>query len=229
MKMWMVAATAASVMCVSGARVQASNPGSAPTEKELAPAVTAFLAEHGDLCLAWYSWPRELTAEQQRSGLNEAVQLPVLERLGLVASTEIPGGAAPAAGAANQESQPGAGSPGPGRRYSLTAKGRRYFLQKKRTTLGLHGETVAHDADFCVAQLSLDKVIKWTPPEPLHGHLETLVKYTYRIKSADWISDDEVRKVFPMVDRIVRGAGKLEMSAPVQQQDGKWVPVLPGQ
>jgi hypothetical protein len=211
MKMWMVAATAASVMCVSGARVLASNPGSAPSEKDLAPAVKAFLADHGDLCLAWYTWPRELTAEQQHSGLNEAVQLPVLERLGLVESTESPG------------------APGAGRRYSLTAKGRHYYLQKKRTTLGLHGETVAHDADFCVAQLSLDKVIKWTPPEPLQGHLETLVKYTYRIKSADWISDEEVRKVFPMVDRIVRGAGKLEMTATVQQQDGKWVPVLPGQ
>jgi hypothetical protein len=191
--------------------VHASNLGSPPSEKDLAPAVQAFLADHGDLCLAWYTWPRELTAEQQHRGLNEAVQLPVLERLGLVESTEIPA------------------APGPGRRYSLTAKGRHYYLQRKRTTLGLHGETVAHDADFCVAQLSLDKVIKWTPPEPLQGHLETLVKYTYRIKSADWISDEEVRKVFPMVDRIVRGAGKLEMTATVQQQDGKWIPVLPGQ
>jgi hypothetical protein len=191
--------------------VHASNLGSPPSEKDLAPAVQAFLADHGDLCLAWYTWPRELTADQQHSGLNEPVQLPVLERLGLVESTEIPA------------------APGPGRRYSLTAKGRHYYLQRKRTTLGLHGETVAHDADFCVAQLSLDKVIKWTPPEPLQGHLETLVKYTYRIKSADWISDEEVRKVFPMVDRIVRGAGKLEMTATVQQQDGKWIPVLPGQ
>jgi hypothetical protein len=223
MKMWMVAATAASVMGVAGAGVHASNLGSAPSEKDLAPAVQAFLADHGDLCLAWYTWPRELTAEQQHSGLNEAVQLPVLERLGLVESTEIP------ADAAHQESQPGVSSPGPGRRYSLTAKGRHYYLQRKRTTLGLHGETVAHDADFCVARLSLDKVIKWTAPEPLQGHLETLVKYTYRIKSADWISDDQVRKVFPMVDRIVRGAGKLEMTATVQRQDGKWVPVLPGQ
>jgi DNA-binding PadR family transcriptional regulator len=211
MKMWTVAATAASVMCVSGARAHASNLGSAPSEKDLAPAVEAFLADHGDLCLAWYTWPRELTAEQQHSGLNEAVQLPVLERLGLVKSTEVSGGS------------------GPTRRYSLTAKGRRYYLQKKRITLGLHGEPQAHDADFCVAQLSLDKVIKWTPPEPLHGHVETLVKYTYRIKPADWMSDDEARKVFPMVDRIIRGAGKLEMTATVQQQNGRWVPVPPGQ
>lgn len=217
MKMWMAAAAAASVMCVSAARVHASNPGSAPSEKDLAPAVKAFLADHGDLCLAWYTWPRELTAEQQHSGLNEAVQLPVLERLGLVKSTEVPA------------LQPGATSAGLSRRYSLTAKGQRYYLEKKRTTLGVHGETQAHDGDFCVAQLSLDKVVKWTPPEQLHGHLETLVKYTYRIKSADWISDEEARKVFPMVDRIVRGAGKLEMTATVQQQDGKWVPVMPGQ
>ncbi|HTC53732.1 MAG TPA: hypothetical protein VK700_17485 [Steroidobacteraceae bacterium] len=216
MKMWMAAAAAASVVCAV-ARVQASNVASGPAEQDLAPAVRAFLADHGDLCLAWYTWPREVTVEQQRSGLNEAVQLPVLERLGLVKSSDVPA------------SQPGAAADGLSRRYSLTAKGRHYYLEKKRTTLGVHGETQSHDGDFCVAQLSLDKIVKWTPPEELHGHLQTLVKYTYRIKSADWIHDAEARRVFPMVDRIVRGAGRLEMTANVQQQDGKWVPVLPGQ
>jgi hypothetical protein len=110
MKMWMAAAAAASVMC-AGPRVHASNVVSGPSEQDLAPAVRAFLADHGDLCLAWYTWPRELTVEQQRSGLNEAVQLPVLERLGLVKSSEVPA------------SQPGADSGGLSRRYALTAKG----------------------------------------------------------------------------------------------------------
>jgi hypothetical protein len=80
-----------------------------------------------------------------------------------------------------------------------------------------------------VAQLSLDKVVKWTPPEPLHGHVETLVKYTYKVKSADWMNDDQARKVFPVVDRIIHGAGVMEMTATVQQQGDKWVPVMPGQ
>ncbi len=48
----------------------------------------AFLADHGDLCLAMYTWPREVTAEDRESNSNEAVQMPVLERLGVVQSVE---------------------------------------------------------------------------------------------------------------------------------------------
>ena len=63
---------------------------------------------------------------------------------------------------------------------------------------------------------------------PVHGQVQTLVKYTYKIKSADWMADPEARKVFPLVDKIIRGAGAREMSATLEQRDGKWVPVLPG-
>ena len=115
MKMWMAATAAASVMCMSGNPVHASTTRDAPGVRDLTPAVKAFLVDHGDLCLAWYTWPRELSAEQQRSGLNEAVQLPVLEHLGLVTSTDAPSG-------------------GTGKLYSLTAKGQRYYVRKKRAT-----------------------------------------------------------------------------------------------
>jgi hypothetical protein len=71
--------------------------------------------------------------------------------------------------------------------------------------------------------------VKWSPPEQAHGHLETMVRYTYHIKSANWMADAEARKAFPVVDRIIRGQGNLLMSVNVQLQDGKWMPVLPGQ
>jgi hypothetical protein len=218
MKMWMAAAAAASVMCTAGA--QANTP--APGDKDLAPAVKAFLADHGDLCLAWYTWPRDLTAAEQRTAMNEAVQLPVLERLGIVQSVEIP---AASSAPASAQSAP---SP-PTKRYSLTAKGRQYYLQKKRTILNVHSQPEEHDADFCVAHLTLDKVVKWSPPEPANGHLETTVQYTYHIKAADWMGDPEAQKLFPFVDRIIRGQGKLLMSATAQLHNGKWVPVMPGQ
>jgi hypothetical protein len=204
MKMWMAAAAAVSVMGMAGA--QADTP--APSDKDLVPAVKAFLADHGDLCLAWYTWPRDLTAAAQQTGMNEAVQLPVLERLGIVTSAQL------------------AASP-PTKRYTLTAKGRQYYLQKKRTILNVHSQPEEHDADFCVAHLTLDKVVKWSPPESVNGYLETMVRYTYHIKAADWMADPEAQKVFPVVDRIIRGQGKLLMSASAQLQDGKWVPVLP--
>ncbi len=59
--------------------------------------------------------------------------------------------------------------------------------------------------------------------------METVVRYTYHIKAADWMSDPEAQKVFPIVDRIIRGDGSMMMSATVALQDGKWVPVMPVQ
>jgi hypothetical protein len=103
MKIWMAVAIAASVMGVAAAQADSTTGAGAPGEKDLAPAVKAFLAQHGDLCLAWYTWPRDLTAEEQQGGLNEAVQMPVLERLGLVQSADV------------------AATSGPVKRYSLTA------------------------------------------------------------------------------------------------------------
>lgn len=230
-KMWRAVIAAASVMCVTGAQASATD----PKPKDLARAVQAFLADHGDLCLAMYTWPREVTAEDRESNSNEAVQMPVLERLGVVQSVELREPAArttPIALADSQSSAPVApqlASSAPTKRYSLTAKGRKYFLRKKRVILNIHSEPEQHDADFCVAHLTLDKVVKWSPPEPVHNHMETVVKYTYHIKAAPFLSDPEAQKVFPMVDRIVRGAGKLMMTATVQLQDGHWVPVLRGQ
>ena len=48
-----------------------------------------------------------------------------------------------------------------------------------------------------MAHLTLDKVVKWSPPEPAHDHLETVVRYTYHVKAADWMSEPEAQKVFP--------------------------------
>jgi len=182
-----------------------------PNQKQLTEAVKSFLADHGDLCMGKYSWPRDVTPGDEHTDPNDAIQLPVLERLGLVHSVEVP---APAEQT---------------RRYSLTEKGRKYYLRKKHTVIGRHDYVTEHDADFCVAHLTLDKVVKWSPPEPTHNHLETVVRYTYHVKAADWMSEPEAQKVFPIADRIIRGDGVLMMSATVALQDGKWMPVMPGQ
>jgi hypothetical protein len=179
-----------------------------PSRHALTSAVNQYLSDHGDLCVGKFTWPRVVTPEDRLARTNDAVQLPVLERLGLVESSEI----------SAAES---------GKRYSLTEKGRRYYVQKKRITLGAHDMPAEHDADLCVASLSLDKVVKWSPPEQVHGHLVTVVQYTYHIKAADWMADPEVRQVFPVVDRIIRNEGNMLMTVNVRLQDGKWQPVLP--
>ena len=202
------AAIPATVLGLCGvAHARSTDPG----PKELTRAVKAFLADHGDLCMAKYTWPRDITEGDAGVDRNDVVQLPVLERLGLVRSVDVPGRAAPT------------------KRYSLTDKGQRYYLKKRHTTLGPHDIVTEHDADFCVAHLSLDKVVKWSPPESVHDHLETVVRYTYHVEAADWMSDPEAGQAFPIADRIIRGQGVMLMSATLALRDGKWVPVLPGQ
>jgi len=205
------------VMCAAGAGQAGSVQ---PSSRQLGRAATQFLADHGDLCMAKYTWPRDVTPADREAHTNDAVQLPVLERLGLVESMLIP---APAAVGATSD------APEPARRFSLTAKGQQYYLRKKHTTLDVHGQPVDHDADFCLAHLTLDKVVKWTPPEAVHGQLETLVHYTYHVMPVQWMTDPEARKVFPVADRIIRGQGNMLMSVTVRLEGGKWVPVLPGQ
>ena len=178
-----------------------------PSQKVLSHAVVQFLNDHGDLCMAKYDWPRDVTAEDKEAQSNDSLQLPVLEQLGIVRSEEV------------EQST---------KRYWLTEKGQRFYWKKKRSTLGVHGETQEHTGDFCVASLTLDKVIKWAPPDDPKLQSERIVSYTYHIKAADWMADPDAKKVFPIVDRIIRGEGKMEMTATVQLQNGKWVPVMPG-
>src|ERR1700753_1009765 len=99
-----------------------------PRPKDLTRAVKVFLADHGDLCMDKYTWPRDITDGDAYTDPNDAVQLPVLERLGVVQSTSI----------------------GATKRYTLTDKGQKYYLKKKHTTLGPHDTPTEHDADFCV-------------------------------------------------------------------------------
>ena len=221
MKKTLLMLTVASLACSTAQAASVE-----PSKSAVTRAVHQYLGEHGDLCVGKYQWPRVVTPEDQERGSNDAVQLPVLERLGLVRSEDIPASLAAATEAT--DSRPQAAPAESIRSYSLTAKGRQYVVEKKHSTLGVHGQEVDHSADFCVAHLTLDKIVKWTPPDEVHGHTQTLVKYTYKIKPAEWMADPEARKVFPMVDRIIRGAGVLEMNATLERQDGRWVPVLPG-
>lgn len=216
-----------SLICAAGA---AQATPVTPSRPVLTAAVQSYLEDHGDLCVGKFTWPRDVTEADRRAGTNDAVQLPVMERLGLVESRVLPAVMPTAAhstpGAATAAQSDAAGHI---TRYSLTAKGRQFYLRRKATIVGAHDSPVERDADLCVAHLSLDRVVKWTPPAQVHGHLESVVWYTYKIKSADWMADPRARKVFPVVAKIIRGQGSLLMTATVQAHNGRWVPVLPGQ
>ena len=228
---WMPAVMAG-LIGVSGVAVAAGK-APVPRNKDIVRGVQAFLAQHGDLCVAKYDWPRDVTALDREAGTNDALQLPVLEKLGLVESVELPSGPASqesAAAAIGVQSSaplsPQLAPPAPAKRYSLTAQGRQYYLQKKHVVIGAHDIPTEHEADFCLARISLDKVVKWLPPDQADGGWRTTASYTYHIKPVSWLSDPEAQQVFPVAARLVAGQGTLQLTADLVLRDGKWVPAL---
>lgn len=186
--------------------------GAAPTlsEKSFTPAVERYLQKKGDFCLGKFDWPIAVSATERRAGSNNALQMPVLEKLGLVAASTD------------------AGDPAV-KQYALTERGKKYYIVKKTVTLGPGNVPVDHPGDFCVAKLKLDKLVSWLPIEVVDGTTQTTVKYTYQVAAAaDWAHDTEIQKVFPMIHKIVDGAGQMQMMQVLAWKDRAWVAVTPG-
>lgn len=185
--------------------------GAAPTltEKALKPALEKYLQDRGNFCLGKFDWPIRVSDEEFRTGSNNAIQMPVLEKLGLVAGT------------ATEDPQV--------RQYALTESGKKYYLVKRTVTVAPGDIPVEHPGDFCAAKLTLDKVVGWQPPEMVNGRAQTTVKYTYRIQTAgEWTSDPEVKKAFPMIRKIVEGERSLQLMQTFAWSDKAWVAVVPG-
>jgi len=157
-------------------------------------AVNGYLDKRGDLCLGKYDWPIEVSAQEFQIGGRNAVQLPVLEKLGVVRSTAV---------SADEHSQQGAAAFA-ARRYELTEDGKKYYL--KREVAGTH----ARPADFCAAKLSLDKIVGWEVHKN-GAQSEAVVTYTYRVNAAPWAQDPDAQRVFPAVARVLSGAGKAQL------------------
>jgi len=157
-------------------------------------AVNVYLDKRGDLCLGKYDWPIEVSAQEIQAGGRNAVQLPVLEKLGVVRSTAL---------SADDHPQQGA-APLVVRRYELTETGKKYYLTREA------GGTHAHPADFCAAKLSLDKIIGWEIHK-IGAQSEAVVTYTYRVDAAPWAQDADAQRVFPTVARVLSGAGKAQL------------------
>lgn len=157
-------------------------------EVNFAQALNVYLDKRGDLCVNRSTWPTDVTREEAEQGSRNSVQLPVLERMGLVRSTQMQDGV---------------------RRYELTDAGRKYYVARapyKRDP----GHAVA-DHDLCAAHLSLKHVVRWDKPSSPSAGAETVVTYTYEVAPAPWTRDADVRRVFPMVERVLRGAGTMEL------------------
>ncbi|MDB5853178.1 MAG: hypothetical protein JWR22_1219 [Herminiimonas sp.] len=177
-------------------------------------AMNAYLAARGDLCLAKNQWPIVVTREEAELGSRNALQMPVLERLGVVASV-----------AATVEKDAGQGkSSTSGRSYQLTDAGMKFYLAREPRKQAT-GSAATAQHDLCAARLTLDKIVAWeapTKPSQPDAGAETIVTYTYKVAAASWTDDAEARNVFPVVDRIVKGAGVLQLKEPFRLTEHGW-------
>ena len=85
------------------------------------------------------------------------------------------------------------------------------------------GGTQIQQGDFCAAKLTLDKVVKWDEIKSNDGQKKAVVTYTYKVDAAPWTRDADVQKVFPVVARIVNGAGTEQLQETLKMTDQGWV------
>jgi hypothetical protein len=199
--------TLATLFAVAAAQ---ANVPAAPSQKSLKPAVRKYLEEKGNFCLGKFEWPIAVSDEDRKAGTNNALQMPVLEKLGLVAVSDSPGDPTI-------------------KNYSLTEEGQKYYLTKQTITVNSAGQRIRHPGDLCPAKLQLDKVVAWDPPSVVEGKTQTTVKFTYRIaKAAEWTQDPDVRKVFPMIAKILDSAGSQQLMQLFVWSGHAWVARTPG-
>lgn len=179
------------------------------TDANFTAAMNEYLAKRGDLCLGKSVWPIDVTGRDVETGARHAVQMPVLEKLGLVSASD-------AVAEIRDEDQ---AITVPVRRYQLTVTGKRYYLTRETGAVTAAGEKV-RESDLCAARLSLDKVVGWKLGEGAH---RAIVTYTYHVEAPDWIETSEARRVFPAVDRVLRGDGAAQLTEGFVLTDEGWV------
>jgi hypothetical protein len=183
----------------------------------LRPALKKYLKEHGDLCLGKFDWPIGVSEFDRQIRTRDAVQMPALEKLGLVVSSE----------GSEKRKEGDSEKTVPVTFYELTEKGKKFYLPKETTYVSADGRKTVHHGDFCAGKLRLDAIAGWDAPKTAEGQLETTVSYTYKFSAAAWIRDPEARKVFPMVDRIIQGEGTMQLQQQFRLANGRWIAVIP--
>lgn len=192
--------------------------GTDPDPQQLSVALTRYLAQRGDFCLGKYDWPIDV-APSDVGHTRDAVQMPVLEKLGLVESV-----AATATRKVGETEVTVEVS-----RYSLTDAGRKYFLEHDIPSASPVGTTVTRRGDLCAGKISLGRIVKWEPPAAANVDkaIEVTISYTYKFEAALWARDPEIGKVFPMIGRLLKGEGTMPLQQRMRLSDGGWGAINP--
>jgi len=183
---------------------------------ELAPenfrrGMIEYLQQRGHLCLAKYDWPLDVPRSEFDQGTRNALQMPVLEKLGLVTGEDT---------TAEQKNDDEVTAV-PVRRYRLTEAGKPFFITRAFTSAA--GERKVERGDICAATLTLDRIVAVESPGNAPHPDQVSVSYTYNIDAAPWTQAPEFRKVFPLIDRMVHGAHQTQLKQGFTRTDAGWV------
>jgi hypothetical protein len=184
----------------------------APEQKALYRELVKYLAKQGQLCLGTFEWPIDVSQQDFQENTRDAVQMPVLEKLGLVTST--------VAETQRLGIDDNAVHTVAVKRYELTSAGRKSYLDKDNTR-GSAAAQAKHHKDLCAAKLTLDKIVRWEPTDVGQG----TVFYTYHVTAVPWALSADALKAFPMIDKIVKGEGTLQLSQRMQLGKEGWTAV----
>ena len=198
-------------LCISIIALCACTPEA--NRENLTQSMNDYLSQRGNLCLGKQNWPVDVTSADFAAGTRDAVQMPVLQKLGLVSVSDIP----VKMKNGNKTSVINV------KRYQLTADGKKYYLMRESPAAASGNGKHAPQGDLCVAQLTLDKIVAWDPPASVNNHKETVVSFTYNVKAADWLRDPDAKRVFPMVDRVVQGAHVAQLQEAFVLSKTGWV------
>jgi hypothetical protein len=187
------------LLTVAGCRAKSGGGAAgapAPSAADFSRGLQAYIERRGDLCVGRPSWPIDVP-EGSRLG-PDPVQLPVLERLGVVTSTVL------------AERREGVATPFNMRRYRLTAEGRKHYIDRDtRLPVSPDDPHAGRRVDFCVLKLTTGTVTKW---ELQPGATPTAtVSYRYGVDAPAWVRDPAFQRVFPAIARFVAGAGTAEL------------------
>lgn len=203
-------------LALLGAACGCAQAGVPPANRaNLSAALKDFLVQRGDICLAKYDWPIDVSARDVVKRSRDALQLPVLEREGLVRSRD--GYVVYKIEGREEESVPT-------KRYELTELGRRFYKTREIVSHPRDGEEIVHHGDLCAGHLELDMVVQITEPQVAPGQTPTAsAEYLYRFTPEPWIKSAQVRAVFPMVDTILQGQGRMRMMQNFHFDGQRWV------
>lgn len=182
-----------------------------PSDSNFKKAVDQYLVQRGETCtIIGREFPVDVPESEQKSQSDLSSQMTVLQRVGLVRSSNTT-----AVVHGMMDALRGPTPPQPVTRYELTAEGQKYFHQVS-SPLGQTGS-------FCYGQKSVDSIVKWTVPAASGGASQAEVTYTYKVANlAAWAKQPDIQRVFWDVRATVDGISKTNEVAGVQLTNQGW-------